>query len=71
MGCPCGGFFYQGAKMKVVCYAEPTETGLLLRYPTKAVKSEILHLYEGVKEKYNGYMTVTIDKPYKSRTTYS
>ena len=55
--------------MKVVCYAEPTEEGLFLRYPTKAVKSEILHLYEGVKEKYNGYMTVTIDKPYKSRTT--
>ena len=55
--------------MKVVCYAEPTEEGLFLRYPTKAVKSEILHLYEGVREKYNGYMTVTIDKPYKSRTT--
>ena len=55
--------------MKVCCYAETTEEGLLLQYPTKAVKSEILHLYEGVKEKYNGYMTVTIDKPYKSRTT--
>lgn len=55
--------------MKVCCYAEPLENGLLLHYPTKAVKSEMLHLWEGAKAKYNGYMTVTLDKPYKSRTT--
>jgi hypothetical protein len=54
--------------MKVCCYAEPLEKGLLLHYPTKAVKSEMLHLWEGAKQKYNGYMTVTLDKPYKSRT---
>lgn len=55
--------------MKVCCYAEPMENGLFLHYPSKAVKAEIEHLYQGVKEKYNGYMTVTLDKPYKSRTT--
>ena len=55
--------------MKVCCYAEPMEKGLFLHYPTKAVKAEIEHLYQGAKEKYNGYMTVTLDKPYKSRTT--
>lgn len=55
--------------MKVCCYTEPTEKGLLLHYPSTSVKAELLHLYEGVKEKYNGYMTLTLDKPYKSRTT--
>ena len=55
--------------MKVCCYTEPTEKGLLLHYPSSSVKAELLHLYEGVKEKYNGYMTLTLDKPYKSRTT--
>lgn len=55
--------------MKVCCYAEPMEKGLFLHYPTKAVKAEIEHLYQGAREKYNGYMTVTLDKPYKSRTT--
>ena len=55
--------------MKICCSVIPIENGLLLQYPSKAVKSEILHLWEGAKEKYNGYMTVTLDKPYKSRTT--
>lgn len=55
--------------MKVCCYTEPTEKGLLLHYPSLSVKNELLHLYEGVKQKYNGYMTLTLDKPYKSRTT--
>jgi hypothetical protein len=55
--------------MKIVCYAEGQEKGLLLHYPSMSVKAEMLHLLEGVKEKYNGFMTVTIDKPYKSRTT--
>lgn len=54
--------------MKVCCYAEPMEKGIFLHYPTKAVKAEIEHLYQGAKEKYNGYMTVTLDKPYKSRS---
>ena len=49
-------------------YTEITEKGLLLHYPSASVKAELLHLYEGVKEKYNGYMTVTLDKPYKSRS---
>lgn len=55
--------------MKLCCYTEPTEKGLLLHYPSLSVKNELLHLYEGVKQKYNGYMTLTLDKPYKSRTT--
>ena len=54
--------------MKVCCYTEPTEKGLLLHYPSASVKAELLHLYEGVKQKYNGYMTLTLDKPYKSRS---
>lgn len=54
--------------MKVCCYAEPMEKGLFLHYPTKAVKAEIEHLYQGAREKYNGYMTITLDKPYKSRS---
>ena len=54
--------------MKVCCYAELMEKGLFLHYPTKAVKAEIEHLYQGAKEKYNGYMTITLDKPYKSRS---
>ena len=55
--------------MKIVCYVEPKENGLLLKYPSLSVKSELLPLWEGVKDKYNGFMTLTLDKPYKSRTT--
>lgn len=55
--------------MKIVCYAEPTENGLLLHYPSKEIKQQFLHLWEGAKEKYNGYLTVELKKPYKSRTT--
>lgn len=55
--------------MKIVCYVEPKENGLFLKYPSLSVKSELLHLWEGVKDKYNGFMTLTLDKPYKSRTT--
>ena len=55
--------------MKIIAYTELTENGLLIHYPTKAVKAEIEHLYQGAKEKCNGYMTVTLDKPYKSRST--
>lgn len=55
--------------MKIVCYTEPQEKGLLLHYPSQSVKAELLHLWQGAKEKYNGYLTLTLDKPYKSRTT--
>ena len=55
--------------MKIVCYAEPTENGLLLHYPSSSVKAELLHLWEGAKENYNGYLKVDLQKPYKSRTT--
>ena len=55
--------------MKIVCYTEPTENGLLLHYPSASVKAELLHLWEGAKENYNGYLAVDLKKPYKSRTT--
>ena len=55
--------------MKIVCYAQPTENGLLLQYPSKEIKQQILHLWEGAKENYNGYLKVDLQKPYKSRTT--
>ena len=58
-----------GYQMKIVCYAEPTENGLLLHYPSTSVKAELLHLWEGAKENYNGYLKVDLQKPYKSRTT--
>ena len=46
--------------MKIVCYAEPTENGLLLHYPSASVKAELLHLWEGAKENYNGYLAVDL-----------
>lgn len=46
--------------MKIVCYAEPTENGLLLHYPSSSVKAELLHLWEGAKENYNGYLAVDL-----------
>lgn len=55
--------------MKFVCYTRPTENGLLLQYPSESIKQEILHLWEGGKAKYNGYLTVELKNPYKSRTT--
>jgi hypothetical protein len=63
------GFIFRGQFMKIVCSAEPTENGLLLHYPSKEIKQQILHLYEGAKENYNGYLKVDLQKPYKSRTT--
>ena len=58
-----------GEQMKIVCYTEPTENGLLLHYPSPSVKAELLHLWEGAKENYNGYLAVDLKKPYKSRST--
>lgn len=55
--------------MKIVCYAEPTEKGLLLHYPSIEISRQLLHLWEGAKENYNGYLKVDLQKPYKSRTT--
>ena len=55
--------------MKFVCYTRPTEQGLLLQYPSEAIKQEILHLWNSGKDRYNGYLTVELKNPYKSRTT--
>ena len=55
--------------MKFVCYTEIQEKGLLLHFPTMAVKTEILHQWQKSKEKHNCYFTVELKLPYKSRTT--
>ena len=55
--------------MKIIAYTEITENGLLIHYPTKEVRAEILHLYQTSKEKYNGYFKIDIQKPYPPRTT--
>ena len=55
--------------MKFVCYTEMQEKGLLLHFPTMAIKSEILHQWQKSKEKYNCYFSVELKMPYKSRTT--
>ena len=55
--------------MKIICYTEPTENGLLIHYPSNEVRAEILHLYQTSKEKYNGYFKIDIQKPYPPRTT--
>ena len=55
--------------MKIIAYTELTENGLLIHYPTKGSKAEILHLYETSKERFNGYFKIEINKPYPNRTT--
>lgn len=55
--------------MKIICKTEVKENGLLLLYPSKAVKEQIAHLAESVNKTYGGYMTAELKKPYKSRTT--
>jgi hypothetical protein len=55
--------------MKFVCYTEMQEKGLLLHFPTMAIKSEVLHQWQKSKEKYNCYFSVELKMPYKARTT--
>ena len=55
--------------MKIICYTELTENGILIHYPSNEVRAEILHLYQISKEKYNGYFKIDIQKPYPARTT--
>ena len=55
--------------MKIICKTEIKENGLLLLYPSKAVKEQVVHFAESVNKAYNGYMTAELKKPYKSRTT--
>lgn len=55
--------------MKIICFTEPTENGLLIHYPSNDIKAEILHLYQTSKDKYNGYFKIDIQKPYPARTT--
>ena len=55
--------------MKIVCHTVLTDKGLLLEFPSSAVKSQMQKLQAGAEEKSNGYMTVDIARVYKSRTT--
>ena len=55
--------------MKVCCYVEPTENGLLFHFPSLAVKQKMLDVYNLAKEKSNCYMTVDFGRVYKTRTT--
>ena len=55
--------------MKVCCYTEKTEKGILFQFPSKAVKQRMLDLFELAREKSNGYMTIDFGRVYKSRTT--
>jgi hypothetical protein len=55
--------------MKIVCHTVLTDKGLLLEFPSSAVKSQMQKLQTGAEEKSNGYMTVDIARVYKSRTT--
>ena len=55
--------------MKVCCYTEKTEKGILFQFPSKAVKQKMLDLFELAREKSNGYMTIDFGRVYKSRTT--
>ena len=55
--------------MKVCCYTEKTENGLLFHFPSLAVKQKMLDVYNLAKEKSNSYMTVDFGRVYKTRTT--
>ena len=55
--------------MKVCCYTEQTEIGLLFHFPSLAVKQKMLDVFNLAKEKSNGYMTVDFGRVYKRRTT--
>lgn len=55
--------------MKVCCYTEQTENGLLFHFPSKSVKQKMIEVYELAKEKSNGFCTVDFGRVYRSRTT--
>ena len=55
--------------MKVCCYTEKTENGIIFQFPSKAAKQKMLDLFELAREKSNGYMTIDFGRVYKSRTT--
>ena len=54
--------------MKICCYTEQIENGLLFHFPSLAVKQKMLEVFNLAKEKSNGYMTVEISRAYKSRS---
>ena len=55
--------------MKAVFYTEITDKGLLLHYPDDGFKNKIIQLWNSAKKRFNGYLTVEIEKPYPARTT--
>ena len=54
--------------MKVCCYAEPKAEGVLLHYPSLAVKGELIKICNYAKEKSGGYVTFDITRVYKARS---
>lgn len=55
--------------MKVCCYTDKTESGILFHFPSKVVKQKMLDLFELARKKSNGYMTIDFGRVYKARTT--
>jgi cellobiose-specific phosphotransferase system component IIB len=54
--------------MKIVSYAEIKETGILLNYPSKAVKEKMQEVVKIAHEKSSGFITCDIKRVYKSRS---
>ena len=69
MSCNYGATLSGDEMMKVCCYTEKTENGIIFQFPSKAVKQKMLDLFELAREKSNGYMTIDFGRVYKSRTT--
>ena len=55
--------------MRICCYTEQTENGLLFHFPSLVIKQKMLDVFNLAKEKSNGYMTVDFGRVYKRRTT--
>ncbi|MCQ2589264.1 MAG: hypothetical protein MJ179_02465 [Treponema sp.] len=54
--------------MKVCCKFEKVDGGVFLHYPDKATGQKMNDILTGCEEKYNGYVNIEIQKPYKART---
>ena len=55
--------------MKAVYYTEITEKGLLLHYPNESFKMAIIKLWNSAKKRFNGYLSIDVERPYPARTT--
>ena len=55
--------------MKIICFSEIKDTGILLHYPSKAVKEKMIEVVKQSIEKSNGFITCDIKRVYKSRSS--